>query len=214
MSSSTVHHPLFARFYTRLVAPTMAKVGGDALRRRNLEGLSGTVVEVGAGEGANFAFYPDAVHHVVAVEPEAYLREQATARSDGRVRVVDGTAERLPLGNGEADAVVLSLVLCSVGDQQAALAEARRVLRPGGEIRFLEHVVAEPGPLRRVQNVLDATLWPRLFGGCHCSRDTAAGIAEAGFDITNLERFRFPEGSRSPASPVILGRAELAGAAR
>ncbi len=209
-----MNHPLFARFYTRLVAPTMAKVGGNALRCRNLEDLSGTVVEVGAGEGANFAFYPDAVTQVVAVEPEAYLREQAAARSNGRVRVVDGTAERLPLGDGEADAVVLSLVLCSVGDQRAALAEAHRVLRPGGQIRFLEHVAAEPGALRRMQSALDATVWPRLFGGCHCGRDTAGAITGAGFEITEMQRFRFPEGSRSPASPVIMGRAELVGVAR
>ena len=213
MSSPTVKHPFFARFYTRMVVPMLAKVGGDDLRRRNLEGLRGTVVEVGAGEGANFAFYPDEVELVVAVEPESYLRKQAAARTGERVRLLDGTAERLPLGDGEADAVVLSLVLCSVQDQQAALAEARRVLRPGGEIRFLEHVAAESGALRRLQSALDATVWPVFFGGCRCSRDTAREIADAGFEITAMERFRLPEGSSSPASPAVIGRATPSGVA-
>ena len=116
-------------------------------------------------------------------------------------------ASRLPVGDGEADAVVFSLVLCSV-DQAAALAEARRVLRPGGEVRFLEHVRAhEPGFGRRVQRVLDATVWPRLFGGCHTSRDTVGAIEAAGFTVTELERFSIPDGARGPSSAAVLGRA-------
>jgi ubiquinone/menaquinone biosynthesis C-methylase UbiE len=204
---AAVRHPLFARFYSRLVVPMIARSGGDDLRRRNLAGLSGTVVEVGAGEGANFGFYPDSVSRVVAVEPEAHLRALAASRADERVELRDTLAQQLPVGDGEADAVVFSLVLCSV-DQPSALAEARRVLRPGGELRFLEHVQApEPGAARRLQALLDATVWPRLFGGCHCGRDTAGAIEAAGFTFTALERFRFPEGSRGPESAAILGRA-------
>ena len=91
------------------------------------------------------------------------------------------------------------------------VAEARRVLRPGGELRFLEHVQAhEPGAIRKVQRVLDATVWPRLFGGCHCGRDTAGAIAAAGFTMTELERLTFPEGSRGPEAAVIIGRAVAA----
>ena len=208
-SVSKVRHPLFARFYSRLVVPAISKHGGADLRRRNLEGLKGTVVEVGPGDGANFEHYPDEVERIVAVEPEPYLRERAAAHADERVELRDGVAAELPVGDAVADAVVFSLVLCSV-DQAAALREARRVLRPGGELRFLEHVGADhPGPVRALQKTLDATVWPRLFGGCHCGRDTAAAITDAGFTITEIERFRFPEGSRAPEAASILGRATV-----
>src|SRR3954451_5175098 len=167
MDDTSVRHPLFARFYGRFVPPSIVREGGDQLRRRVLDGLKGTVVEVGAGGGANFPHYPDEVARIVAVEPEPYLREQAAAHTDERVELRDAVAGDLPLADGEADAVVFTLVLCSV-DQPSALAEARRVLRPGGELRFLEHVQAhEPGAGRRAQRLLDATVWPRLFGGCH-----------------------------------------------
>ncbi len=204
---TSVRHPVFARLYNRVFAPTIAKQGGDELRRRVLDGLTGTVVEVGAGDGANFPHYPDEVARIVAVEPEAYLREKAASHTDERVELRDAVATRLPLGDGEADAVVFCLVLCSV-DQAGALAEARRVLRPGGQLRFLEHVRdPEPGTNRRVQQALDATVWPWLLGGCHCSRDTAATIEEAGFTLTEIERFSFPEKARGPSSPAIIGRA-------
>jgi ubiquinone/menaquinone biosynthesis C-methylase UbiE len=204
---SEVSHPVFARFYSRFVVPSMERYGGTELRARNLAGLRGTVVEVGAGDGANFGLYPDSVERIVAVEPEAYLREKAASHTDERVQLRNAVAGELPVGDGEADAVVFSLVLCSI-DQTSALAEARRVLRPGGELRFLEHVQApEPGFGRRLQRVLDATVWPRLAGGCHLSRDTAAAIEGAGFRVTELERFSFPEGARGPASFAVIGRA-------
>jgi ubiquinone/menaquinone biosynthesis C-methylase UbiE len=206
--SSSVNHPVFARLYTRLIAPSLARQGGDELRRRVLSGLSGTVVEVGAGDGANFAHYPETVGRVIAVEPESHLRARAGSRADERVVLRDADAADLPLGDGEADAVVFCLVLCSVPSQATALAEARRVLRPDGELRFLEHVqAAEPGAVRRLQGVLDTTLWPRLCGGCHLGRDTAAAIEHAGFDVVEIDRFSFPDGARGPSSSVILGRA-------
>lgn len=206
MSDTRVRHPLFARFYNRVLAPSFARQGGDDLRRRLLAGLKGVVVEVGCGDGANFEHYPEEVSRIVAVEPEAYLREQASSHTDERVELRDAVATALPVGDGEADAVVFSLVLCSV-DQAAALAEARRVLGPGGEVRFLEHVRAhEPGFTRRTQRVLDATVWPRLFGGCHVSRDTVAAIEAAGFTVTDLERFDIPEGARGPSTAAVLGR--------
>jgi ubiquinone/menaquinone biosynthesis C-methylase UbiE len=207
--SDSVHHPLLARIYSRFVVPTITKHGGEELRRRTLAGLKGTVVEVGAGDGANFTLYPDEVERIVAVEPEPFLRERATGHADERVELRDAVASSLPVADGEADAVVFTLVLCTV-DQQAALAEARRVLRPGGVLHFLEHVQAhEPGPARRVQRVLDATVWPRLFGGCHVARDTAGAITDAGFTVTELERFAWPEGARGPQAPAIIGRAAV-----
>lgn len=203
----TVRHPVFARFYSRFVVPGIERRGGTDLRRRNLAGLTGTVVEVGAGDGVNFELYPDTVERIVALEPEPYLRERAARHADERVELRAEPAEDLPLDDGEVDAVVFSLVLCTV-DQDAALAQARRVLRPGGELRFLEHVQThEPGPMRRVQGVLDATVWPRLFGGCHTGRDTVAAIERAGFTVTELDRFTFPEGARGPEAASVIGRA-------
>jgi ubiquinone/menaquinone biosynthesis C-methylase UbiE len=157
-------------------------------------------VEVGAGDGRNFALYPAAVGEIVAVEPEPRLRALAEEAADGRTRVLDGTAEALPLADGEADAVVMSLVLCTVPDQGAALAEARRILRPGGELRFYEHVVGH-GARRAVQRALDATIYPPLAGGCHLSRDTVAAIGAAGFKVASIDRFTFN------GLPHVLGTA-------
>jgi ubiquinone/menaquinone biosynthesis C-methylase UbiE len=176
-----------------------------------LAGVAGRVVEVGAGDGGNFRHYPPGVTGVLAVEPEPYLRaqaEQQAASTPVAVQVVDGTADSLPAADGSADVVVVSLVLCSVPDQGTALAEARRVLRPGGELRFYEHVAAEPGTrLATVQKVADATLWPLFVGGCHTHRDTPAAITAAGFEIEHLEEFRFPPDRVTPASPHVLGSA-------
>ncbi|MCM0677006.1 methyltransferase domain-containing protein, partial [Micromonospora phytophila] len=151
------------------------------------------------------------VARVLAVEPEPRLRAAAREAAAGApvpVEVVNGLAEALPAPDGDADAVVLSLVLCSVADQAAALGEARRVLRPGGQLRFFEHVRAATPGLRRAQRLVDATLWPLLCGGCHTGRDTVAAIRAAGFTVTDLAGFRFPDTSVSlPATPHVLGAA-------
>jgi SAM-dependent methyltransferase len=205
-----VRHPVFARAYARL-RPVIDRQGAEDHRRRLLAGLTGRVLEIGAGDGGNFAFYPATVTGVVAVEPEPYLRARATRQAAGApvpVEVVDGVAERVPLGDGSVDGVVASLVLCSVPDQPAALAELHRVLRPGGELRFFEHVAADTPGLRRVQAVADRTLWPLLLGGCHTGRDTVAAIGTAGFAVEEVERFRFPPGGPpAPSTPHVLGRA-------
>lgn len=201
-------HPLFARMFARM-APAMDRNGGAELRRRLLAGLRGRVIEVGAGSGANFAHYPAEVTSVLAVEPEPYLRRLATgAAADAPVpvEVVSGVAEALPAAEAAFDAAVASLMLCSVPDQGRALAEMRRVVRPGGELRFFEHVQATTPGLRRVQRALDATVWPLLLGGCHTGRDTAAAIEAAGFTVRTLDRFAFPEARiPQPSSPHILG---------
>lgn len=204
------HHPVFARLWPRL-AGQLDQQGGAQHRERLLDGLDGRVLELGAGDGRNFDRYPDTVEEVVAVEPEPYLRERAEEAADHAsvpVTVLDGIAEALPATDDAFDAAVLSLVLCSVPDPQHVLAETQRVLRAGGQLRFFEHVAADGGPQRRVQQVLDATVWPRVAGGCHTARDTTTAISRAGFHIDWLDAFRFPEGPiPTPTSPHVLGRA-------
>ncbi|MFD5277061.1 class I SAM-dependent methyltransferase [Pseudarthrobacter sp. NPDC058362] len=203
-----VHHPVFARLYPAM-GKAMERGGMDQRRRALLTGLSGEVVEVGAGDGLNFPHYPPTVTRVLAVEPEPRLRRlarEAAKQAPVPVQVVDGLAERIPFKDASADAVVVSLVLCSVADQAAALKEIHRVLKPSGQLRFLEHVRADTPGLARVQRVLDATLWPHVAGGCHTGRDTAAAIEDAGFTIQSQERYLFPE-ARTPVSFHILGTA-------
>ena len=201
-------HPVFARYYVR--ASRAMETGGLAgHRQRALAGLTGTVIEVGAGNGLNFAHYPAEVTSVLAVEPDPYLREiaaQQARQARVPIEVRDGVAERLPAADATFDAAVATLVLCSVADQRAVLAELHRVVRPGGQLRFLEHVQAGTPGLRRVQRLMDATIWPVLLGGCHTGRDTAAAIASAGFTIKRLDEFRFPPTRlSSPATPHVSG---------
>jgi SAM-dependent methyltransferase len=178
-------------------------------RAELLAGLHGRVLEVGAGDGRNFAHYPAAVSEVLAVEPEAHLRhiaEIAARDAPVRVTVIDATAERLPVGDGTQDAVVSSLVLCSVSDQAVALAELQRVLLRGGELRFYEHVLAHGSLGRAVQGGLDGSgIWPHLGAGCHLSRDTVHAIAAAGFEVGELRRFH--SGPGNLGIPFVVGSA-------
>lgn len=202
-----VRHPLFARIYMRTTASREAH-GEDEHRERLMAGLTGQVIEVGAGHGLNFPHYPEGVERVIAVEPEPLLRKaarNAAAAAPVKVEVVDGVAAELPVEDETFDAAIASLVLCSVSDQQRALAELRRVVRSGGELRYYEHVVAHRPIGRRLQRLADATFWPRVAGGCHLSRDTGAAIEKAGFQVERQERFPFSPGAPLPAIPHILG---------
>jgi ubiquinone/menaquinone biosynthesis C-methylase UbiE len=208
--SAVETHPLFARFY-QLAGPLMELGGMGGHRRDLLAGLTGEVIEVGAGTGLNFEHYPAGVTRVLGVEPEPRLRQAATraaARAPVQVDLADGVAERLPAEDASFDAAVVCLVLCSVADPATALGEIRRVLRPGGQLRFLEHVGAPTAGLRRVQGALDATVWPHLFGGCHLGNDTEEAITAAGFEISRLSRIRFPSTRPMlPSAPHICGAA-------
>ena len=205
-----MNRPLFARIQAWASAIEERK-GGAERRRQLLAGLSGRVLEVGPGTGVSFAHYPPSVREVVAVEPEPNLRERAhlaARRAPVPVTVIDGMAERLPLADASVDAAVLAGVLCSIPDPARALAEVARVLRPGGELRFYEHVLARNARLARLQRLLDASVWPRLFGGCHTSRDTERTLVLSGFTVEARERFSFrPTLLATPVAPRILGRA-------
>lgn len=192
-------NPFFARIYGT-VRRQLDRHGLAERRRALLADLSGVVVEVGVGDGGNLPHYPPAVTRVVAVEPEPRLRAAArrvAADLDpmgARLTVVPGLAEELPVDTGSADAVVFTLVLCSVPDVRATLAEAHRVLRPGGRLAYVEHVRASTPGWARVQRVLDATVWPHLAGGCRLSRDPREAVAEAGFTTTSFEEYLLPQG--------------------
>jgi ubiquinone/menaquinone biosynthesis C-methylase UbiE len=207
LESEKVHHPLFARVFDRI--SRKAEEAGQAEHRREmLEGLSGRVIEVGAGNGLNFKHYPETVSEVIAVEPEGYLRERAQESAQDAsvpIRVVDGLADHLPVEDESLDAGVVSLVLCSVADQARALTELHRVVRPGGELRFYEHVVSDRPGFARLQRVVGHA-WPVFAVGCHPDRHTAGAIRRAGFEVEQLREFDFRPGLLElPVTPRILG---------
>ena len=152
--------------------------------------LSGQVLEVGAGTGRSLGSYPGAVTSLTLVEPDRHMRaqlERAVAQRGRPARVVDAPGESLPFPDAAFDAVVCSLVLCSVHNPGAVLGEIRRVLRPNGRFVFIEHVAATDRPRRlRWQRRIEP-LWRRLAGNCHLTRSTEAAITEAGFRFTTLE---------------------------
>jgi SAM-dependent methyltransferase len=201
---------LFARTYPRLAAWAEA-AGAAGHRAELLAGAAGRVIEVGAGHGINFAHYPETVTGVLAVEPDPTLRAragQAAVSAPVPVTVVDGVAERLPAEDASFDVAVTSLVLCSVADVHAALAEIRRVLRTAGELRFYEHIRAHDTGFARYQRIVDV-VWPALAGGCHLVRPTDLTIAESGFSVERARYLRFPA-PWFPASPHVLGLARVA----
>ncbi len=202
-------HPLFARIYAR------RSVGEahlqEAYRRELLDGLSGRVLEVGCGNGLNFAYYPAPVTEVVGVEPESYLRRQAqiaSLKARVPVRVVEGRAETVSeVVTGTFDAVVFSLVLCSVSDPRTALAEAKKVLTQGASVRFYEHVLSDDPRLARRQRLF-APAWSTVAGGCRPDRDTLSVLREE-FQISAARAFDFCPGCRFPlgiVAPHVLVR--------
>ncbi len=207
MTAQTFDHPFFARFWTVMSAHESGVI--KKMRKENLAGLTGRVLEVGAGTGTNFAFYPDTVTEVVALEPETRLAphaKQAAASASVPVTVVESTIETMPPGE-PFDAVVCSLVLCSVANPEDVLRHLNSVLKPGGELRYFEHI-AQPGWRGRLQRVADATFWPRMAGNCHTHRDTERAIAGAGFSIQTARReATFPDWVPLPVQEVALGRA-------
>jgi ubiquinone/menaquinone biosynthesis C-methylase UbiE len=189
-----------ARWYTEQVVPrgTDLLLSGrrmHPLRRPTVEQATGVVVELGFGSGPNLELYPPEVTRVLAVEPSTVARRRAARRVAGRadleVRFIglDGAALALP--DRSADTVVSTFTLCTIPDVAAALAEAARVLRPGGRLLFLEHGRSPDPRVRRWQERLDP--WQqRLAGGCHLTRDAAELVEAAGFELVDLQRFRIP----------------------
>ena len=167
-------------------------------------------MEVGAGNGLTFPHYPSEVTGVTAVEPEPYLALRAArAVPQGRIGIqcIRGVAEALPLRTASCDAGVASLVLCSVDNLRSALCELHRVIRPGGELRFYEHVLSSDPCLAGWQRRMDF-LWSRVNGGCHIVRETLTAITEAGFAVSECDHFTFrPNVLSQLAAPHLIGRA-------
>ncbi len=184
-------HPVFAWFYETMSRPAEwlgAQSGMNRMRSRLVASLDGRVLEVGAGNGLNFGHYaPHAA--VVGLEPDWQMLRRAVPRANAsraRISLVAADGETLPFASGSFDAVVSCLVLCTVPDANRALAEMRRVLRPGGQLHFAEHVRARPGWLASVQDAVDPA-WAWMFAGCHPNRDTKGAIESAGFRIEKMK---------------------------
>jgi ubiquinone/menaquinone biosynthesis C-methylase UbiE len=192
---------LMAAVYDRLMRRVeVAGMGG--WRSELLAPIEGSVLEIGAGTGRNLTHYPPGLGRLVLTEPDRFMRaklEKAVERSRRRypVDVLDTAAERLPFSDNEFDAVVSTLVLCSVPDPRAVLAEVHRVLRPGGRFVFIEHVAADRPRLLGWQRRLEP-IWKLLAGGCHLTRDTDRMITDAGFAMSSCE-----SGVMRKALPIV-----------
>ena len=196
-------HPVFAAIYD----PAMAHAERTILeshREYLAEGLTGSVLDLGAGTGAMFPYFQKRAS-VHATEPDRHMRRRARERAEREgsdVKLHDAGAADLPFPDGHFDAVVSSMVFCTVPDVEGSLAEVRRVLRPGGEFRFLEHV-ADDGWRETVQTTV-APAWKRLAGGCHLTRRTASRFAgDDAFDVVEMDRFEL---GVTPVRPFVRGR--------
>jgi ubiquinone/menaquinone biosynthesis C-methylase UbiE len=167
------------------------------MRRELLAQARGRVLELGAGTGLNLEHYPEEIEGLTMVEPDPHMTKQlreklAQSGRSSEVSVVEAPGEELPFADASFDTVTVTLVLCTVPDPEASLAEIRRVLTPGGQLLFLEHVRAgEPG-LARWQDRLESP-WRFLADGCHCNRDTVAAIDAAGFKLGEIEDGELPK---------------------
>jgi SAM-dependent methyltransferase len=189
-----------ARWYKRLSAWALSRTNRryDAMvaeeKRTLLSPLSGTVLEIGPGGGNNLAFLRPYMRWI-GIEPNPFFHDRLRARGERlgiEVDVRTATAEALPVPDQSVDAVISTLVLCSVRDPQAALREVRRVLRPGGRFAFVEHVAAPHGTgLRLLQRALRPA-WGAFSDGCHVDRDTGSLIEAAGFAAVDLRHFTLP----------------------
>ena len=169
------------------------------------------MIEVGSGDGRSFEHYPSTVAELVAVEPDSSARAAAAERARNApvpISIVAGSAESLPAKDGAFDAAVVMGLLCSVPDPARALAELRRAVKPGGELRFWEHVRSRNVIFRAVQSAFDRLFWTRALGGCRTTRDTEAAMRAAGFEPETLERgFHSSSVLTITSAPYILGTA-------
>jgi ubiquinone/menaquinone biosynthesis C-methylase UbiE len=200
---------IFARMYDHMAAKT-EQAGLGAHREALLAGATGDVLEIGAGTGANLTYYGDGVGELTCTEPEKPMvrrLQQRIAERRPDAKLLRAPAEDLPFNDDSFDTAVSTLVLCTVDDQARALRELRRVLRPGGQLLFIEHVRADDEKLARLQDRM-MPVNRRIAHGCHCNRPTLEGIRGAGFEVTELTHDTLKHAPRF-ISPLIVGVAEV-----
>ena len=191
---------VFAAMYERMMAAS-EDAGLREQRRELIAQASGRTLEIGAGTGLNAQHYPDRVTDLVFAEPEGPMAQRLRTKVQ-RGKVVEAPAEGLPFPDDSFDTVVSTLVLCTVRDTRAAYAEIARVLAPGGRLLLLEHVRADDPKLAKWQDRLHGP-WHWIGRGCHCNRDTAKGLSEAGFDV-DVQPTRLPKAAPL-VKPAIVG---------
>jgi ubiquinone/menaquinone biosynthesis C-methylase UbiE len=199
----------FSALYDRAMKST-EEAGMREIRREALAEASGRTIDVGAGTGLNLALYPDSVTELVLAEPDEHMLKRLRLKlvQGGRMaEAVQAPAEDLPFDDDSFDTAVFTLVLCTVPDPKAALAEAARVLRPGGKLLFVEHVRSPEPKLARWQDRLERP-WMFLGDGCHCNRDTVATIEGSPFTIEHVDRGELPK-APPLVRPLAHGRATL-----
>jgi ubiquinone/menaquinone biosynthesis C-methylase UbiE len=197
---------IFAAIYDPM-ARGSEKAGLAKMRHDLLAEAGGSVLEIGAGTGANFGHYDDKVESLVVTEPEPAMlkRLQRKARDEAPLaQVLRAPAEDLPFEDDSFDTVVSTLVLCGVDDQARSVREMRRVLRPGGRLLFLEHVRSDDPQLARLQDRLSPV--NRFFFGCECNRPTLSTIESGGFTIARVEHGELPKAPKF-VRPLIVGTA-------
>ncbi|HWN72261.1 MAG TPA: class I SAM-dependent methyltransferase [Solirubrobacterales bacterium] len=170
------------------------EAGLRQMRRELLAQARGRVLELGAGTGLNLDLYPEGIESLVLSEPDPHMTKQLRRKlseSSRQAEIVEAPAEKLPFDDSSFDAVAVTLVLCTVPDPAAALSEVKRVLKPGGQLLFLEHVRSRSPELAKWQDRLERP-WRFLADGCHCNRDTVSAISAAGFDLDDVEHPEFP----------------------
>lgn len=201
----------FTALYDRLLSGT-EEAGLREVRRQVLIAATGRTIDIGAGTGANLPLYPQAVSELVLAEPDPHMLRKLQPRlgeAPTGTKVVQAGAEALPFEDGSFDTAVFTLVLCTVPDPSAALAEAARVLKPGGKLLFVEHVRAEDPDLARWQDRLERP-WYFFGDGCHCNRDTASMIGAAPFEQVRVEHGEMPK-APPIVRPLVHGAAVRSG---
>lgn len=196
-----------AFFYDRFMARTEAACL-QQWRQELLQQVSGDVLEIGAGTGANISLYPAEVTRLLLTEPDKHMRRQLEEKlvdqDPGKLGVSAGTAENIAAADESFDFVVTSLVCCSVTDLDAGLREIKRVLKPGGGLVFLEHVAAAQGTARRHWQDRINPIWKTFMGNCHLNRETEQAIVGQGFEIVQIERASMRK-APSIVRPTIRG---------